>query len=231
MGADRFRRAFEACIEAQLDNSHKKNGWATSFLRDDLPIKSYGDKFGWLIRAAPSQLKCAYAFDAYKGFGKLPTSTRPASQLLRRRATTVRRACVRWKHTPMAGVWAQHQSPELNCCFAEREDALWAQREYVALNHSSKCERGNGLNQMQLAWRANDIFGVYYVLDHDARHARQLLRYTTRARALRAREASAAETPAAAGGALHTPAHGDRAGAPLSFCRLPFDPTYAMHLP
>ena len=172
MGTDRFRRTFEACIEAQLDNSHKKNGWATSFLRDDLPIKSYGDKFGWLIHAAPSQLKCAYAFDAYKGFGKLPTSTRPASQLLRRRATTVRRACVRWKHTPMAGVWAQHQSPELNCCFAEREDALWAQREYVALNHSSKCERGNGLNQMQLAWRANDIFGVYYVLDHDARHAR-----------------------------------------------------------
>ena len=77
----KFLAAFVDCAQKQLRKRHGPA--ATSFLRSDLPIKTYGDGFGYMIRAPLRRVACAYAFDAYRGWGMRSPCSRPAAELVR----------------------------------------------------------------------------------------------------------------------------------------------------
>lgn len=174
--AANFQPHFRRCSLKQLEWRDHKRGWgtATSFLRHDLPVKAYADKFGFMIHANSSDVNCAYAFDAYKGWGVRPSCTLSVAEMVERRRSIAASAC---RRTPgnFAGLWASKDDDSIACCHRSVRDALETQRQYDWLPQRSKCTRGNGLNQMQLQWGRNDVFGVYYVQEQDVRYARRML--------------------------------------------------------
>ena len=200
MGAD-FEPNFLRCCTKQLEWRDRRRGWgtATSFLRHDLPVKSYADKFGFMIHGNESRVNCAYAFDSYKGWGVRRPCKLSVEEMVKRRRTRVASACRMKPGNNFAGVWAQKDDAAINCCHRSVRAALETQRQYASLPHPTKCVRGNGLNQMQLQWSRDDVFGVYYVQDQDARHARRM-------------HAIAEQTT----------------GRQLQFCQLPFSEEYKL---
>eukprot|EP00966_Prymnesium_polylepis_P285787 6601821-Prymnesium_polylepis.1 len=170
-----FAQRFRECADAEM---HKPRA-ATSYLRHDLPLKSYADNFGYMIAATPDSVDCSYAFDSRKGWGRRPPCQIGVAAHVRRRYRVVHRACARRKdasvtRAEMRGLFTAQTDASLNCCFANMSDALQAQTRYAVLNHSSPCTHGSGLNQMQLRWSRADVFGVFYFRDSDLPFARQM---------------------------------------------------------
>jgi len=178
MATSTFRNEFRFCAKEQVHGYPQPI--ATSFLRKDLPIKAYADGFGLMIRAAPSRVKCAYAFDSYQGHGYRRACPHARHKMVKRRAVIVAAGCRYYQQHPMGGVWSQWRNDEINCCYSNMGDATWAQAAFLKRKNLTRCQRGNGLNQMQLRWTMRDVFGVFYVKATHDTHARELHALATR---------------------------------------------------
>lgn len=152
----------EPCIKSLMQ---PKRPIPSSFIRHDLPIATYGDKFGIVIQPSnTTQVSCAYPSDAWTCCHRKPCKTLNIEYHLKIRERESKRSCARYNNSNLAGVWGQKNNLNTNCCFPF-ENALKVQKEYYNLNHSNACIRGTGMNQIQLKWHPKDIVGVYYRTD------------------------------------------------------------------
>jgi|UniRef100_A0A7S3EVN3 hypothetical protein len=181
-----FLRAFYRCALEQTftddrrADSQLRGALPTSYIRSDLPIKSYADNFGFLLQAGADQVACAYPLDAYSLSSRRLCSQSDNDGHVQMRLQLARRKC---QHAnpiigSMQALSAQGKHPSVGCCNSV-ENALTLQRAYLGLEGHTRCTRGNGLNQMNLRWSPDDVQGVYFIRGSDAKYAAQLHRILT----------------------------------------------------
>ncbi len=144
-------------------------------LRGDAGRRCRVAPLGLTLRApAPEQSGCAYAFDAWSGRSggehpPCPPAEResgapsPAALAAARLEATVA-LCARGERAALGERLGADGA--LNCCFARARDAIAAQLEYerLARHNRSACETadlGGRYNQIDRAWRATDVTGVF----------------------------------------------------------------------
>eukprot|EP00308_Calcidiscus_leptoporus_P012922 CAMPEP_0119374860 /NCGR_PEP_ID=MMETSP1334-20130426/33381_1 /TAXON_ID=127549 /ORGANISM="Calcidiscus leptoporus, Strain RCC1130" /LENGTH=224 /DNA_ID=CAMNT_0007393039 /DNA_START=310 /DNA_END=984 /DNA_ORIENTATION=- len=157
-----------------------------SFLRHDLPMRSYANNFGFII-SGDLRPRCAYPFDAFTTTDRSECRRQKYSeQFSQRRLKTVARACSDARASPNgpSAKWRAETSQVIEhaCCLKDKSLAIrYVQEHEMLTRNASDCERGNGLNQMTLHWEPHHVLGVYFFRAEDAPYARRVWAMTTRA--------------------------------------------------